>query len=442
MQRTHVFGPTAAVRVCSALLGDVGVPAEPREEMPVRTHRAAPLAFPPQCPQNEQTTVGGIPTQSLVRGRWERFRLSLKAGERLGDYEVLSALGSGGIGEVYKVRHVISQRIEALKLLRSDRSGSELSERFLREIRVLASLSHPHIAQLHTAFQVNEQVAMVMEFVEGQDLQWKMRSPWPRRPLEGIDYVRQTLSAQEYAHARGVIHRDIKPSNIVITPDGEAKLLDFGLAMRTADATSTRPGHVLGTLHYMSPEQVRGERVDARSDIYSTGAMLYEILTGKTPFKGTDYEIMRCHVGSEPRYPAELNPALTTGICSTILKAMAKDPAARYQSATDFLADLRDISFDEAQTIERLSIIAPASATTRPPTPRSGSDPARPSSKFQPAELDSVSRELAAFIGPIAKVVVRRAADRCSSVDELYAAVAGEIGTERDRSKFLATKKR
>jgi serine/threonine protein kinase len=374
----------------------------------------------------------------------------LKSGQTIGDYEVLSQLGSGGIGEVYKVRHVISRRVEALKLLRSDRNGSDLSERFVREIRVLASLSHPHIAQLHTAFQVNEQVAMVMEFVEGEDLQWKMRAPWPRRPLEGIDYVRQVLSAQEYAHARGVIHRDIKPSNIVITPEGQAKLLDFGLAMRTADATSTRPGHVLGTLHYMSPEQVRGERVDARSDLYSTGAMLFEILTGKTPFKGTDYEVMRCHVSTDPRYPAELNPALTTGICSTILKAMAKDPAARYQSATEFLADLSDISFEEAQTIERLSIIPPAAPTVTPsgkpllntPSPRSGSDPARPSSKFQPAELDSVSRELAAFIGPIAKVVVKRAADHCSSVDELYAAVAGEIGAEKDRSRFLAGKKR
>ena len=125
---------------------------------------------------------------------------------------------------------------------------------------------------------------MVMEFVEGQDLQMKMRSSWPRRPVEGIDYVRQVLAALEYAHARGVIHRDIKPSNIVITPDGEAKLLDFGLAFNTMDASSTRPGHVLGTLHYMSPEQVRGERVDARADLYSTGAMLYEILTGHTPF--------------------------------------------------------------------------------------------------------------------------------------------------------------
>jgi serine/threonine-protein kinase len=374
----------------------------------------------------------------------------LTAGQTIGDYEVMSQLGSGGIGEVYKVRHVISQRVEALKLLRSDRSGADLSDRFLREIRVLASLSHPHIAQLHTAFQVNEQVAMVMEFVEGEDLHWKMRSPWPRRPLEGIDYVRQVLSALEYAHARGVVHRDIKPSNIVITPAGEAKLLDFGMAFRTADISSTRPGNVLGTLHFMSPEQVRGERVDARSDIYSTGAMLYEILTGRAPFKGTDYEIMHAHLSAEPRHPAEFNPSLPDGVCNTILAAMAKDPAARFQSATEFLAGLSNISFDEAQTIERLSILDPQTRAISPsgkpllntPPPRPGSNPSRPVSKLQSSDLDSVSRELAAFIGPIAKVVVKRAADRCSSVDELYTVVATEINSEKDRSKFLSGRKR
>ncbi len=375
--------------------------------------------------------------------------MPLAVGQTIGDYEVLSQLGSGGIGEVYKVRHVISQRVEALKLLRSDRSGSDLSERFVREIRVLASLSHPHIAQFHTAFQVNEQVAMVMEFVEGEDLQSKMRSPWPHRAMSGIDYVRQVLSALEYAHARGVVHRDIKPSNIVITPASEAKLLDFGMAFRTADASSTRPGHVLGTLHFMSPEQVRGERVDARSDLYATGAMLYEILTGRTPFKGTDYEIMTAHLNTEPRHPAGLNPSLPDGICNAILKAMAKDPEDRYQSAAEFLGDLGEFTFEEAQTIEHLSILDPVDPTLPPsgrpalntPTPRPGSDPARPSSRLQPVDLDSVSRELAAYIGPIAKVVVKRAADRCSSVDELYSAVAGEIDSDKDRSRFLARKK-
>jgi len=375
--------------------------------------------------------------------------MALTPGQTIGDYEVLNQLGHGGIGEVYKVRHVISQRTEALKLLRSDREGADLSGRFLREIRVLASLSHPHIAQLHTAFQLRDQVAMVMEFVEGQDLQMKMRSPWPRRPVEGIDYVRQVLSALQYAHAHGVIHRDIKPSNIVITPNGEAKLLDFGLAFNTLDASSTRPGHVLGTLHYMSPEQVRGERVDLRADLYSTGAMLYEILTGRTPYSGTDYEIMRGHVNTAPRHPAELNPSLPLTLCAVIMKAMEKVPAMRYQTASEFSADLSLISYDEAQTIAQHSIIAPTIPSMTPSgkpasdanTPRPGSDTKRPSN-IQPSDLDSVSRELAAFIGPIAKVVVKRAADRCSSVDELYAVVAGEIDTEKDRARFLARKKK
>ena len=125
--------------------------------------------------------------------------MAIHPGEKIGDYEVLSQLGYGGIGEVYKVRHVISQRVEALKLLRSDRIGDELSERFLREIRLLAGLSHPHIARLHTAFQADGQVAMVMEFIEGEDLHWKMHSPWPARAVEGIEYIRQVLSALEYA---------------------------------------------------------------------------------------------------------------------------------------------------------------------------------------------------------------------------------------------------
>jgi serine/threonine protein kinase len=369
--------------------------------------------------------------------------MPLRPGQNIGDYEIIGPLGKGGVGEVYKVRHVISQRVEALKLLRSDRNRADLSERFVREIRLLAGLSHPYIARLNTAFEHEDQIAMVMEFIEGEDLYSKLHSPWPRRALDGITYTRQVLSALDYAHARGVIHRDIKPSNIMITPQAEAKLLDFGMAFQSAEMSHTRPGFVLGSLHYMSPEQVRGERVDARSDLYSTGVTLYEILTGRRPFDGkTEYEVMTGHLREEPKRPVELNPSIPNNVSQTILRAMAKDAARRFQTAAEFLAALEGISFNEALTLETLAIEEPPSSAGTSQTSGKGSGAPRPSSgSFEPKILDSVSRELAAFIGPIAKVVVKRAADRCSSIEELYACVAAEIDSEHERSQFLARKR-
>jgi serine/threonine-protein kinase len=378
--------------------------------------------------------------------------MPIQAGQMLGDYMVMGQLGAGGIGEVYRVRHVISQRTEALKLLRSDRTGGELPERFLREIRLLASLSHSSIAQLHTAFKVNDQIAMVMEFVEGEDLHLKLHRTWPGRAAEGMEYIRQVLSALEYAHARGVIHRDIKPSNIMITPEGGAKLLDFGMAFQAADHSVTRPGFIMGSLHYMSPEQVRGERVDARSDLYSTGVTLYEIVTGRRPFDGkTEYEIMTGHLREQPKWPGDIDAAIPYGLSTTLMKSLAKEPAERFQSAADFAAALGHISSDEAATLQTMAIQPgewnPSSDSARPasgsPVSRPGTNTPRPSgSTLDRSLLDSVSKELAAFIGPIAKVVVKRAAEKCSSVDDLYSAVAKEIGSDKDRSKFMASKKR
>ena len=378
--------------------------------------------------------------------------MPIEAGTILGDYEVLGQLGSGGIGEVYRVRHVISQRTEAMKLLRADRTGGELPQRFLREIRVLASLSHPSIARLHTAFNVDDQIAMVMEFIEGEDLHWKLHRQWPGRAVEGIEYICQVLSALEYAHARDVIHRDIKPSNIMITPERQAKLLDFGMAFKTADLSVTRPGNILGSIHYMSPEQVRGERVDARSDLYSTGVTLYEIVTGYRPFDGkTEYEVMTGHLREQAKWPGDIDSAIPYGLSTILMKALAKNPDDRYQSAADFLVALTHISLDDAATLHTLAIQPSASSSpsdgVKPPSgsPVSKPGPVTPkssNSSLDPSILDSVSRELAAFIGPIAKVVVKRAAGRCSSVDELYSVVAAEIDSEKDRSSFMASKKR
>src|SRR3984885_4068055 len=196
-------------------------------------------------------------------------------GDRIGDYEVLCPLGEGGMGSVYIVRHALSQRVEALKVILPSASPSpEMAERFLREIRLQASLEHPHIASLHNAFRIHDDLVMVMAFEEGVSLREKLRSLGITL-AQALEYASQVLDALVYAHAHGVIHRDIKPSNVMIASHGVVKLLDFGLAASMNpvgaaggspgddDTELTQPGTLLGSPYYISPEQARGERADA-----------------------------------------------------------------------------------------------------------------------------------------------------------------------------------
>src|SRR5438128_81939 len=192
--------------------------------------------------------------------------------KRLGDYEILKVLGSGGMGRVYQVRNTITDRVEAMKVLLPDLQGhEEVAARFLREIKVLAALNHPNIATLHTALTIDNQLVMIMEYVEGQSLSTRLSSG-PIPVPEALSYLDQVLSALSFAHHQRVIHRDIKPANMMLTPDGTVKLMDFGIA-RTDDESSklTAPGSTLGSMNYMSPEQIRGETTDERSDLYSLG---------------------------------------------------------------------------------------------------------------------------------------------------------------------------
>ena len=214
-------------------------------------------------------------------------------------------LGVGGMGRVYRVRNVISDRTEAMKVLLPDLVAEpDLAGRFISEIRMLASFDHPNIAQLHTAFQVDNQLVMMMEFVEGSTLeQIAKQSPIPQSDV--IKYIQQVLAALSYAHSRGVIHRDIKPANIMVTSQGVVKLMDFGIAKSRTEQDLTRPGTTMGSLYYMSPEQVRGGTVDARSDIYSVGVMMYELLAGRRPFVADSaYEILnqQCNVFRNRRW--------------------------------------------------------------------------------------------------------------------------------------------
>ena len=366
-------------------------------------------------------------------------KMTFGAGDRIGDYEVLAPLGAGGMGSVYKVRHAISQRVEALKvILPSATAAPAMAERFLREIRLQASLEHPHIASLHNAFRMHDELVMVMEFVEGVSLREKLQSPGITLG-QALEYASQVLSALAYAHAQGVIHRDIKPSNVMIASHGVVKLLDFGLAAslnpRGApgaaldDTELTQPGTMLGSPYYISPEQVRGERVDARSDVYSTGAMLYEMVAGRPPFDGGGaggaYAVIAEHLHQTPKSPSEVNPRVPQELARIILRALAKSAAERFSSAEEFLAALDAIRLNDTATVA-VKILRPA-----PPHVRAEG------SVHSDADLERVSRELAAYIGPIAHILVRRAALESRTLSDLYRTLAEEISSASKREQFL-----
>ena len=203
--------------------------------------------------------------------------MSDPVGKRLGDYEILNVLGSGGMGRVYKARNVITDRVEAMKVLLPDLQGHEdVAARFQREIKVLAALNHPNIATLHTALTIDNQLVMIMEYVEGESLSARLNHG-PIPVADALNYLDQVLNALSYAHNRHVIHRDIKPANMMLTPEGVVKLMDFGIARTQGESNKlTATGSTLGSLNYMSPEQVKGEATDERSDLYSLGISLYE----------------------------------------------------------------------------------------------------------------------------------------------------------------------
>jgi len=323
--------------------------------------------------------------------------MALQVGERVGDYEILALIGAGGMGRVYKVKNAFSNREEAMKVLLPDlNSERDLAARFMVEIRTLASLDHPNIAQLRTAFQFENQLVMIMEYVEGVTME-KLAGASAIPVDRELDYAMQVLSALSFAHSHGVIHRDIKPANIMITTHGQVKLMDFGIAKNADEMQLTRPGMTIGSVYYMSPEQVRGGTVDARSDLYSFGITLYESLTGRKPFEAdTSYSVLHAQCNEAPVPPIEVNPALSPELNAIVLHALEKDPASRFQTAQEFHDALKALREQPAAHAAAVPVAVPiavaaVAAVAEPISATSAAFSAAPSVASEPAVAASAA---------------------------------------------------
>ena len=268
-------------------------------------------------------------------------------------YELIELIGRGGMANVYKAKCHRLNRMVAVKILKSDLAdNAEFRRRFRDESRAVAQLSHANIVSVYDVSRSDDMEYIVMELIDGITLKQYMERRGQMDWREALHFVTQIMRALSHAHSRGIIHRDIKPQNIMVLRDGSVKVADFGIAC-LADAAQTLTQEALGSVHYISPEQARGDHIDARSDIYSSGVVLYEMLTGRLPFEGDSaVSVAIQHLSSVPLSPRDINENVPEALELICMKAMNPNPDRRYASAEAMLEDLEKFRKDPSTNME------------------------------------------------------------------------------------------
>jgi serine/threonine protein kinase len=371
----------------------------------------------------------------------------------LGVYELVDVLGSGGMRVVYKGKHKMTDQEVALKILPPELAAhAQVKSRFLEEAKALAQLDHPNIVHLYNFGQENGSFVLAMQFVEGKT--WERlilendRLDWPTSARVACDVLR----ALEYAHGRGIIHRDMKPSNVLVRDlDGSATVMDFGIAKMTTSTKLTATGQTMGTVRYMSPEQVRGQEVDLRTDIYSLGATLYESLTGDTPFDGqTHFEIMTKHLSEPPKRPSSLGIAIPEAMEDALMRSLSKRADDRFAAAREMRKILEnalrdgDVGLLETQKVSRdlLSDVRKPTTTRPPPAGPPGAGATVPSRPSRVATAADLASNLEGDTGPRRRQAKVKAKAKASSNLGVWVAITGVIAAAGAGTAFFVSRHR
>jgi eukaryotic-like serine/threonine-protein kinase len=359
----------------------------------------------------------------------------------IGRYRIESVLGRGAMGVVYRAHDPEINRPVAIKLIRADLlDGAERADfiaRFRHEAQAAGRCTHPNIVTIYDFATHEGNPFLAMEFVDGITLKQICQPGAKLAVADAISIVLQMLDALRAAHEMGVVHRDIKPANIMLVGGRQVKVTDFGIS-RLESSELTQQGAAIGTPSYMSPEQCRGTPVDQRSDLFSTGVVLYELLSGERPFTGRNFtEVTRSVLNDAPPDLAGRDVAISSALQTVITRALAKSPAARFATAAEMAASLRATLQAGTQAVEDdRTIVAPRIAVAAPPAPREPGSGIGSMGSFDRELLGTLERRLAHYVGPIARLLVQNAARDTDNLESLCATLAGNIERPGDRDAF------